>query len=116
MDDVVKKPQVLAITIKDKVVLQATYMSFLKEGGLFIPTNRPIALGEEVSMQLTLIDETEKLSVTGTVVWITPKGAQGNRAPGFGVQFSGEEGERIRNKIEVYLAATLKADNPTHTM
>lgn len=111
-----KKPQILALTIKDKNILQSTYMSFLKEGGLFIPTSRQVPLGEEISMLLTLLDEPERLPVTGTVVWITPKGAQGNRAPGIGVQFKGPEGKIVRNKIEVYLAATLKSSNPTHTL
>lgn len=107
---------VLTLTIKDKAVLYASYMSFLKEGGLFIPTARPFNMGEEISMVLHLIDETEKFPVTGTVVWITPKGAQGNRAPGIGVQFKGEEGKLVRNKIETYLAGALKSDKPTHSM
>lgn len=115
MDDTAKKPGVLTLTIKDKAVLYATYMSFLKEGGLFIPTNRPIPLGEEIAMQLTLMEETEKFPVVGVVVWSTPKGAQGNRAPGVGVQFKGDEGKVVKNKIETYLAGALKSDKPTHT-
>lgn len=118
MDDEAAKPKigVLTLTIKDKAVLYTSYMSFLKEGGLFIPTNRPFRMGEEVSMLLNLMEETEKLPVSGTVVWITPKGAQGNRAPGIGVQFKGDEGKIVRNKIEPYLAGALKGDKPTHSM
>lgn len=117
MDDTAKpKPGVLTLTIKDKAVLYTSYMSFLKEGGLFIPTNRPFPMGEEVSMLLNLMDETEKLPVSGTIVWITPKGAQGNRAPGIGVQFKGDEGKLVRNKIETYLAGALKSDKPTHSL
>lgn len=111
-----KKPGVLSLAIKDKAILYTTYMSYLKEGGLFIPTTRTFALGEEVSMLLTLMEETEKFPVNGKVVWITPKGAQGNRAAGIGVQFLGDEGKKVRNKIETYLAGTLKSDKPTHTM
>jgi type IV pilus assembly protein PilZ len=110
------KPGVLTLTIKDKTVLYTSYMSFLKEGGLFIPTSRSFPMGEELSMLLNLMEEAEKLPVTGTVVWVTPKGAQGNRAPGIGVQFKGDEGKLVRNKIETYLAGTLKADKPTHSM
>jgi type IV pilus assembly protein PilZ len=116
MVEEVKKPTVLSLAIKDKAILYTTYMGYLKEGGLFIPTTRPFLLGQEVSMLLTLMEEAEKFSVNGTVVWITPKGAQGNRAAGIGVQFKGEEGQKLRRKIETYLAAALKSDKPTHTL
>ncbi len=116
MDDLNKKPGVLSLTIKDKAVLYTAYMTFSKDGGLFIPTQRAFPLGEEVSMLLTLMDETEKFPVLGTVVWITPKSALGNRAPGIGVQFKGEAGQLVRNKIETYLATELKSDKPTHTL
>lgn len=117
MDDAAKpKKGILTLTIKDKAVLYTSYMPFLKEGGLFIPTSRAFSMGEEVSMLLNLMDEAEKLPVSGTVVWITPKGAQGNRAPGIGVQFKGDEGKIVRGKIETYLAGALKSDKPTHSM
>lgn len=106
---------ILSLTIKDKSVLYAAYMPFVKRGGLFIPTNKSYRLGDEVFMLLNLMDEQEKIPVAGKVIWITPKGAQGNRAAGIGVQFS--EGDTIaRNKIETYLAGALKSDRPTHTM
>jgi len=107
---------ILSLTIKDKSALYAAYMPFVKNGGLFIPTNKNFTLGEEVFMLLTLMDETEKLPVAGTVVWITPKGAQGNRAAGIGVQFSEQDGGAARSKIETHLAGALKSDRQTHTM
>lgn len=110
------KASVLSLTIRDKAVLYATYMPFIKHGGLFIPTNKPYQLGDEVSMFLNLMEETEKLPLTAKVVWITPSGAQGNRAAGVGIQFQGEEGTKVRNKIETYLAGALKSERPTHTL
>lgn len=108
---------VLSLTIKDKSALYASYMEFVKNGGLFIPTNKPYALGDEVFMLLSLMDNPEKIPVVGKVVWITPKGAQGNRVAGIGVQFSGDqESDSARKKIETHLAGTLKSDRPTHTM
>ncbi len=94
----------LTLTIKDKNILYAAYMSFLNN------------LGEDVSLLLSLMDETEKLPVQATVVWVTPKGAQGNRAPGVGVQFKGEEGKQVRNKIETYLTGMIKSDKSTYTL
>lgn len=106
---------ILSLTIKDKSVLYAAYMPFIKHGGMFIPTNKAYRLGDEVFMLLNLMDEPEKIPVAGKVVWVTPKGAQGNRAAGIGVQFSDQD-NTARSKIETYLAGALKSDRPTHTM
>lgn len=106
---------ILSLTIKDKSVLYAAFMPFIKNGGLFIQTNKSYKLGDEVFMLLNLMDEPEKIPVAGKVVWITPKGAQGSRAAGIGVQFN-EGDNTARNKIETYLAGALKSDRPTHTM
>ena len=90
---------ILSLTIKDKAVLYAAYMPFLQNGGLFIPTNKPYRIGDEVFMLLNLMDEPEKIPVAGKVVWVTPKRAQGNRASGIGVQFNGQDDTASR-KIE----------------
>ena len=105
---------VLTLTIQDKSVLHDAYMSFLKNGGLFVPTTRPYRLGDEVFLLLTLMDEPEKLPVAGRVVWITPAGAQGNRQAGIGIEFSDED-VNITAKIENYLAGSLTSERVTHT-
>ena len=105
---------ILSLTIKDKAVLYAAYMPFLENGGLFIPTNKPYQIGDEVFMLLNLMDEQEKIPVAGRVVWVTPKRAQGNRAAGIGVQFNGQD-DTANKKIEAYLAGSLESDRPTHT-
>ena len=107
---------ILSLTIKDKSALYAAYMPFIKGGGLFIPTKKSYQIGDEVFMLLTLMNETEKLPVAGKIVWITPPGAQSNRAAGIGVQFSDQDDGVARNKIEGYLAGALESDRPTHTM
>ena len=90
-------------------------MPFLRNGGLFIPTNKRFTLGEEVFVLLALMDEAEKIPITGTVVWAVPKGAQGNRQAGIGVQFS-EADFAAATKIEEHLGTGLVSDRPTHTM
>lgn len=107
---------ILSLTIKDKGALYAAYMPFVRNGGLFIPTSKPYKIGDEVFMLLTLMEESEKIPVAGKIVWITPPGAQGNKAAGIGVQFSEQDNGQTRNKIEGYLAGALNADRPTHTM
>jgi type IV pilus assembly protein PilZ len=109
------KQGILSLTIKDRTVLYAAYMPFLRNGGLFIPTNKRFALGEEVFVLLALMDEAEKIPINGTVVWVTPKGAQGNRQAGIGVQFS-EADFGAATKIEEHLGTGLVSDRPTHTM
>ncbi|PDH36149.1 MAG: pilus assembly protein PilZ [Halieaceae bacterium MED-G27] len=109
------KQGVLSLTIKDRAVLYAAYMPFIQNGGLFVPTNKQYALGDEVFILLSLIDEAEKIPITGQVVWITPKGAQGNRQAGIGVQFS-EQDFAAATKIEEHLGTALSSDRPTHTM
>lgn len=111
-----KQGGILSLTIKDKSSLYTAYMPFIKNGGLFIPTNKKYTIGDEVFMLLMLMEETEKLPVAGKVVWVTPVGSQGNRIAGIGVQFSDQDNGAIRNKIETYLAGALKSDRPTHTM
>lgn len=106
---------ILNVNIKDKAVLYAAYMPFIKSGGIFIPTSKNYKIGEEVFLLLGLMEEPEKLPVAGKVVWITPRGAQGSRAAGIGVQFN-EKDVAVRNKIETYLAGSLNTDRITHTL
>ena len=106
---------ILSLTIKDKAVLYAAFMPFVKNGGLFIPTNKKYKLGAEVFILLSLMEEPEKLPIAGKVVWITPKGAQGSRAAGIGIQFNNED-DTVLRKIETYLAGALDSDRPTYTL
>ena len=107
---------ILSLAIKDKAVLYAAYMPFVRNGGLFIPTKKEYELGDEVFMLLNLMGEDEKLPVAGRVIWMTPKGAQGKRTAGIGVQFSEQDRGTTQKKIESYLAGALGGDKQTHTM
>lgn len=114
--DVYKSPEVLELILKDKAALYAASMPFIKNGGLFIPTSKSFQMGEEVYILLTLLGSNEKTPVTGTVCWITPKGGQGNRISGIGIQFNSEESLPIKYEIEALLAGTQDSDRPTHTL
>lgn len=107
---------IMSLTIKDKGALYAAYMPFVKNGGLFIPTNKQYRYGDEVFMLLTLMEDKERLPVAGRIVWITPYGAQGSKTAGIGVQFSDQDNGATKKKIETYLAGALEAERPTHTM
>jgi type IV pilus assembly protein PilZ len=110
------RQSILSLTIKDKNALYASYMPYVRNGGLFIPSEKDYKLGDEVFLVLTLMEEKERLPVAGQICWMTPKRAEGNRASGIGVQFSEKDGGAARNRIENYLAGALESDRPTHTM
>lgn len=56
---------ILSLTMKDKAVLYAAYMPFVKNGGLFIATNKKFNLGDDVFLLLNLMEEPEKIPVAG---------------------------------------------------
>lgn len=113
---VANKPSVLSLTIKERAALYAAYMPFIQGGGLFIPTDKPFKIGQEVFLLLNLVKEPDRLKVAGHVVWQTTR-AQANKPLGIGVQFSTENGgQEAMAKIESILGSALKSSRPTHTM
>jgi type IV pilus assembly protein PilZ len=109
------KHGILSLSIKEVAVLYSAYMPFLENGGLFIPTRKQYDMGDEVFILLNLMDESERIPLAGTVVWITPGGAQSNRAQGIGVHFNDKE-NLAKPKIEKYLAGMLNSGRMTHTL
>jgi type IV pilus assembly protein PilZ len=107
---------IMSISIKEKNALYQSYMPFIINGGLFVPTDRDYPMGQEVFMLLNLMEEPERIPIAGKVIWKTPGGSSGYRTAGIGVQFSDQDGGLARAKIETYLAGALGTDRPTHTM
>jgi type IV pilus assembly protein PilZ len=108
---------ILSLALKDKNALYNAFLSFVKGGGIFVPTAKRYNLGDEVFVLMTLPESSERLPVAGKVVWMTPPGAQGNRPAGIGVQFADSaEGEAARGKVEALLAGITNSDRPTGTM
>ncbi len=111
------RPGAISLNIKDKAILYAAYMGYVKGGGIFIPTARPYRLGDEIFMLISLSDDPTRLPVAGRVVWVTPAGCHGNRVQGVGVQFKEDEsGLQARRRIEGLLGGHLQSARPTHTL
>ncbi|MAA76087.1 MAG: pilus assembly protein PilZ [Salinisphaeraceae bacterium] len=114
------QPGIVTLNITDKSALYLAYMPYVTNGGLFIPDQRRegtnYALGDEVFLLLNLVEQGDRLPVAGKVIWVTPPGAQGQRPPGIGIQFSAQDGGATQQKIETVLAGSVNADRPTHTM
>ena len=110
-------PAILSLDIGDAEALYRAYMPFLKSGGLFVPGAPMRQLGDKVVLRLILGQDSEPLSVTGKVAWLTPAAAQGNRSAGVGVQFDDSpQADAARGKIESILGSLLHAQRPTQTM
>ena len=113
----VTRPGVFTLVIRSKSALYAAWMPLLKGGGLFLPSNRPHTLGEEVLVLLTLLDDAAKIPVQGNVAWINPVHAAGNRPQGIGIQLKdNEQGRELKRKVEALLAGALQSSRPTHTI
>ncbi len=107
---------IISFSITDRGALYSSYLSFVQNGGLFVPTSRSYDLGDEVFMLLRLMDDQGITPVVGTVVWVTPAGAQGNKVSGIGVQFLDDDNGATRTNIEQHLAGALNGERRTHTM
>ena len=113
----VARPSVLSLPIKEKAALYAAYMPFLANGGVFVPTNKPYKLGDDIYLILTLMDDPTKYPIAGKIVWVTPPGANNNKAQGIGVHFASDEsGQRVKARIEELLGAALRSTRATHTL
>lgn len=113
----VARPSVLSLPIKEKAALYAAYMPFLANGGIFVPTNKPYKIGDEIYLILTLMDDPTKYPIAGKIAWVTPAGATNNKAQGIGVHFSSDEsGLRVKHRIEELLGAALRSSRATHTL
>ena len=114
----VSKPRnsVISIAIKDRQALYMSYMPFIENGGLFVPTQKDYALGDEMFLLVKIIDEVEPVHISGTVIWVSPPGALGNRPRGVGVQFGGDDAHITKSLIETKLGASVSLTRSTHTM
>ena len=111
-----ERSSVISIAIKDKQALYMAYMPYIKNGGLFIPTKKSYELGDEMFLLVQLLDESEPISISGKVVWVTPEGALDNRPQGVGIQFTNDDADKTVRLIEAKLGASLSLTRPTHTL
>lgn len=90
------------LSIPSAEILQSIYLRYIRNGGVFIPGVGNYALGDQVFVLLSLVEEKRKIPLCAAVVWITPLQSQENKRPGIGVRFIDPE-NRTRALIERYL-------------
>lgn len=116
-DAALARPAVMSVALPDRTALQAAYMPFLKNGGIFLTSQRRCQLGDDVYLLLSLLQDDTRYPVAGKVAWITPAGTARHQPQGLGVQFPADEaGRRLRQRIEELLGTTLGSARPTHTL
>ena len=111
------RPSVIQLVFREKGALYAAYMPMLTDGGLFVPTQRPYKLGEDIYLLLSLPDDPQRYPVAGKVAWITPANASGGRTQGVGVRFPADEKTRLlKLKIEEILGTQISSSRPPQTV
>lgn len=106
---------ILQANIPDIETLYASYMPYVQGGGLFIPSKQSKKLGDEVFVLATLPEQTQKIPLTGKVIWIAYK-QHGIKLQGFGIQLEGEKGIFFKNEAERLLAGLKHSGRKSYTM
>lgn len=96
--------------------LYASYLPFIENGALFIPTNQQQQLGSQTFVAITLPNSSERMPLNGKVVWVNHR-AQAQRPAGYALQLGKDEaGLRIKNEVDRLLAGHISSDKPTFTL
>jgi type IV pilus assembly protein PilZ len=111
------RSSVIQLSIKEKGALYAAYIPLFADGGIFIPSTRSHRLGDTIYVLITLLDDKQRYPIAGTVAWITPARASGNRTQGVGLKFpKDEKSAQLKSRIEKILGEALQSDRPTQTV
>ena len=113
----VARPSVLSLAIKEKAALYAAYMPFLKNGGMFVPTNKAVQdrrrnlPDPDADGRSEQIPDRRQNRVDHAGRRQQQQGARHRRA------FPGDEsGQRVKLRIEEILGAALRSSRATHTL
>lgn len=107
---------IITCNITDTQTLYNSYLSFVNNGGIFVPSTRQHSLGEDVFVAFTLPNSSDRYPLNGKIIWINDKGTA-TKPAGFGMQFGTDANSlRIKNEIEKLLAGMVESDKPTYTM
>ena len=105
----------IQVNINDRATLQASYMPYILGGGLFVPSKNAVKMGDEVFVLAGLPDQSQKVPLTGKVIWISQK-QNGIKPQGFAIQLTGEKGMYYKMEAEKLLAGSMSLDRPSFTM
>jgi uncharacterized protein (TIGR02266 family) len=56
-------------------------------GGMFVVAERPLAVGDQVTVRLSILDEADPIEIVAEVRWLRPAAASVARPAGMGLRF-----------------------------
>ncbi len=111
---VVDQNATLSYVIKEALEINLSYMPFVRDGGLFIPTSQVFPLGTPMIVDLQLPGKKDSMKIEGKVVWVTPKNALHHVLAGVGIQFVGANAAKVRAEIESMLDKNMEVGGYTY--
>lgn len=109
--------KMLNLTIPDKPELYRSYLSFLKHGGLFVPSNDTFAIGDEVLLVANLPEHNEPKYLRTTVAWINLTNTTAGQPQGVGLAFGDDQASiETKQAIEDLLPGLRLNERPTYTL
>lgn len=90
-------PVSLKVSYPSKGDLQRDLVTDLSPGGLFIRTSKPLEIGTEVDLEVSISPTDPQISVRGKVVWL--RDAQSPQE-GMGIQFTGMMGPVLAEMVQ----------------
>jgi type IV pilus assembly protein PilZ len=99
MDDKRQHPRVpvaFKVAYRSKGDLQKDLVTDLSPGGLFVRTSKPLPIGTEVDLEVSLDDADVPMHVRGKVIWLR----QRHGPEGMGIQFTGVMGPVLAELVE----------------
>lgn len=109
--------KMLNFNIPEKPELYRCYMSFLKHGGLFVPTSDQFKMGEEVLLIVNLPEHNEPKYLRTSVAWINATSSASGQPKGIGLAFSSDQiCIDTKEAIEDLLPGLMLNERPTYTL
>ncbi len=92
----------IALKFQNRQSFVNAYTANISSGGLFIRTDNPLPVGEQLSLQIEIPDVAEALKLRCEVVWTREK-AENNKPAGMGVKFC-ESPDKDSEILKQYLS------------
>ena len=109
--------KMVQVNLVDRTSIYNSYMSFLKNSGVFIASDDTFVMGEAVLLVLEVGEAADRFPLKTTVCWINPVRGSTTRPRGVGLAFdNGDTAKQARHYIENSLAGLLDLPRPTYTI
>ena len=93
---------VIKVNYKNHGALQMDYAQNISRGGLFLATESPFELGQDIELHLNTQGLKKAIAVPGIVKWVGERGVP--KVKGIGVQFSLDD-PQVKNRIDKMVSA-----------